>query len=91
MANNGALFAMSGNRNPYPDKRGVIEEGALADLLLINGNPLERIEILTEPAGNLALFMKDGRIYRNLINGKVDALVRHCAKGVVGPLQQLRP
>ena len=50
-------------RNPYPSKLGVIEEGAYADLLLINGNPLEDIAILTKPEENLALIMKDGVIF----------------------------
>jgi imidazolonepropionase-like amidohydrolase len=60
------LLALSGNRNPYPGKLGVIEEGALADLLLINGNPLENLAILTEPQKNIALVMKDGKIYKNI-------------------------
>ncbi len=66
-ANGAELLAMSGNRNPYPGKLGVIEEGAYADLLLINGNPLADIEILTKPDENLALIMKDGKIYKNAI------------------------
>ena len=65
---NGEILALSGPRNPYPGKLGVIEEGALADLLLINGNPLEDISILTEPDKNLALIMKDGKIYKNTID-----------------------
>jgi imidazolonepropionase-like amidohydrolase len=48
-------------------KIGVIEEGALADILLINGNPLENIEILTNPEQNLLLIMKDGKVYKNII------------------------
>jgi len=65
---NGEVLALSGPRNPYPGKLGVIEEGALADLLLINGNPLEDISILTKPEEGLALIMKDGKIYKNTIN-----------------------
>ncbi len=61
------LLAMSGPRNPYPGKLGVIEEGAYADLLLINGNPLADIKILTKPDENLALIMKDGKIYKNTL------------------------
>lgn len=38
---NAALLAMCGERNPYPAKLGVVEEGALADALLVDGNPLE--------------------------------------------------
>jgi len=64
---NAELMALSGKRNPYPGKLGVIEEGAYADLLLINGNPLKDISILTKPDENLALIMKDGKIYKNTV------------------------
>jgi imidazolonepropionase-like amidohydrolase len=64
---NAQLLAMSGKRNPYPDKLGVVEEGALADILLINGDPLADISILTRPEENLALIMKDGVIYKNVL------------------------
>jgi len=37
---NGELLALSGPCNPYPGKIGVIEQGALADLLLVDGDPL---------------------------------------------------
>ncbi|CAL8977700.1 Imidazolonepropionase [Propionicimonas sp. T2.31MG-18] len=65
---NAELLAMSGPRNPYPGKLGVIEEGAYADLLLVNGDPLKDISILTRPEENLALIMKDGKIYKNKVN-----------------------
>ena len=39
-ADNAELLALSGPRNPYPGKLGVVEEGALADLLLVDGDPL---------------------------------------------------
>lgn len=55
-------------RNPYPGRLGVIEEGAYGDIVLVNGNPLEDISILTKPQENLALIMKDGKIYKDLIN-----------------------
>jgi len=61
----GELMTLSGQRNPYPGKLGVIEEGALADLLLFDGNPLENIELMTDPENNLMLIMKDGVIYKN--------------------------
>ncbi len=64
-SNSAELLALSGPRNPYPGKLGVIEEGAYADLLLINGDPLKDISILTKPEENLALIMKDGKIYKN--------------------------
>lgn len=62
------LMALSGPRNPYPGKLGVIEEGAYADLLLVEGNPLDNIEVLTQPEENLVLIMKDGMIYKNTIH-----------------------
>lgn len=62
------LLQLSGERNPYPGKIGVIEEGAYADILLIDGNPLKDIEVLTKPDENLDLIMKDGEIYKNEMN-----------------------
>jgi imidazolonepropionase-like amidohydrolase len=58
---------MSGKRNPYPGKLGVVEEGALADLLLIDGDPVENFKLIADPAKNFVLIMKDGKIYKNLI------------------------
>ncbi|MEJ2476598.1 MAG: amidohydrolase family protein [Desulfobacterales bacterium] len=66
-SNGAEHLSMSGNRNPYPGKLGVIEEGAYADLLLINGNPLADIEILTKPDESLAPIMKDGKVYKNTL------------------------
>ncbi len=59
---NGELLALSGRRNPY-GKLGVIEEGALADLLLVKGSPLEKLSLLENP-DNLVVIMKDGKIYK---------------------------
>jgi len=64
-ANNAELMSWSGPRNPYPGTLGVIEEGAYADLLLVDGNPLENLHLFDDPAKNLALIMKDGKIYKN--------------------------
>ncbi len=61
----GELLDLSKRFNP--GKLGVIEEGALADILLVNGDPLEDISILTKPEENLALIMKDGTIYKNTV------------------------
>ena len=41
-----------------------MKEGALADLLLVDGNPLARIEVLGDPAKNFDVIMKDGKIYK---------------------------
>jgi imidazolonepropionase-like amidohydrolase len=64
---NAQLLALSGKRNPYPGKLGVVEEGALADLLLIEGNPLENIDLVADPASNFKIIMKDGVIYKNTL------------------------
>jgi imidazolonepropionase-like amidohydrolase len=65
---NAEVLAMTGPRNPYPGKLGVIEEGAYADILLVNGDPLKDISILEHPKDALALIMKDGRIVKNEIS-----------------------
>lgn len=64
---NAELLALSGKRNPYPGKLGVVEEGALADLLLVDGNPLENIALVTDPARNFLIIMKDGTIYKDAL------------------------
>ena len=64
---NAELLALCGKRNPYPGKLGVIEEGALADLLLVDGNPIENIKLIADPAKNFVVIMKDGNVYKNLL------------------------
>lgn len=64
---NAELLAMSGPRNPYPGKLGVIEAGAFADLLIVKGDPLANIQLLADPASNLGLIMKDGQIVKNTL------------------------
>ena len=64
---NGELLKLSGPRDPYPGKLGVIEEGALADLLLIEGDPLTNLQLIENAGENLVVIMKDGKIYKNLL------------------------
>lgn len=64
---NAELLAMSGKRNPYPGKLGVVEEGALADLLLVDGDPIADIKLIADPAKNLVVIMKDGKVYKNAL------------------------
>lgn len=64
-ATNAELLSLSGSRNPYAGKLGVLEEGAFADLLLVNGNPLENLALLENPQENLLVIMKDGRIHKD--------------------------
>ena len=58
---NAQLLALSGPRTPYPGKLGVIEEGALADLILVNGDPLANLGLIADPGRNFAVIMKDGK------------------------------
>jgi imidazolonepropionase-like amidohydrolase len=66
-SDNAQLLALSGPRNPYPGKLGVVEEGALADLLLVQGDPLANIKLIETPEASLVVIMKDGKIYKNLL------------------------
>jgi imidazolonepropionase-like amidohydrolase len=66
-ADNGELLALSGPRSPYVGKLGVVQEGALADLLLVDGDPIADIKLIEDPAKNLLAIMKDGKIYKNLL------------------------
>jgi imidazolonepropionase-like amidohydrolase len=54
-------------RNPYPGKLGVVEKDAFADLLVVDGNPLDDIRLIESPEKNLAVIMKDGVIYKNTL------------------------
>ncbi|MGJ1415567.1 amidohydrolase family protein [Sphingobacterium multivorum] len=62
---NGELLQLSGLRSPYPGKLGAVEEGALADLILVDGDPLKNLKLLADPEKNFLLIMKDGQIYKN--------------------------
>lgn len=64
---NAELLHMSGPRNPYPAPVGVIEPGACADLLLVDGDPLKHIALLAEPEKNLLVIMKDGRFFKDAL------------------------
>lgn len=63
---NAQLLALSGPRSPYAGELGVVKEGALADLLLVNGDPLADIDLLAEPETSFAVIMKDGVIEKGL-------------------------
>ncbi len=64
----GELAALTGPNNPWQEgPLGVIQEGAYADILLVDGNPLEDIMIMTSDE-NFDLIMKDGVIYKNELN-----------------------
>ncbi|MBJ6132932.1 amidohydrolase family protein [Ochrobactrum sp. Q0168] len=65
---NADLVALSGPRNPYPAKLGRIEAGAYADILVLDGNPLDDISLIADPDRTIKLIMKDGRIHKNTLS-----------------------
>ena len=65
---NAELVKLCGPRDPYPGKLGVVEEGALADLILVDGNPLENIDLVVDPDSNFKVIMKNGQVYKNTVN-----------------------
>ena len=67
-SSNAELLERSGKRHPYREGAlGVIDEGAYADVLLVKGNPLEDISLLTAPNENLSVIMKDGKFVKNTL------------------------
>lgn len=63
---NARLLAMSGKRNPYPGRIGVVEEGALADLLLVDGDPTRDLTLIARPETGFVVIMKDGQIVKDI-------------------------
>jgi imidazolonepropionase-like amidohydrolase len=66
---NAELLMLSGPRHPYQEgPLGVIEEGAYADLILVDGNPLENLDIIGDADKNFVGIMKDGKIYKHTLH-----------------------
>lgn len=61
---NAQLLALSGPRSPYPGPLGVVREGALADLILVDGDPLADLHLIADPAAHFDLIVKDGVIVK---------------------------
>ena len=65
---NADLLALSGPRNPYGGAAlGALEQGAWADLLVVDGNPLENLRLLEDPERNLRVIVKSGKIVKNTL------------------------
>jgi len=68
---NAELCKMCGPRDPYPELDfGTVKEGACADILLVDGNPLENIELIADPWKNFVVIMKEGKVYKNKFQSK---------------------
>jgi imidazolonepropionase-like amidohydrolase len=65
---NARLLSLSGNRSPYKGQLGEVSQGALADLILVDGNPLQDINLLTQPEEKFLVIMKDGKLVKNEVN-----------------------
>ncbi len=63
----GALFALSSERAPYAGRLGVIRENALADLLVVDGDPETDLAWLDTPDSSLRLIMKGGRVFKTTL------------------------
>jgi imidazolonepropionase-like amidohydrolase len=65
---NGELLALSNLKHPYPGaKLGVVEADAYADLLIVDGNPIDDIMVMLDYENNFKLIMKDGKVYKNTL------------------------
>jgi len=65
---NGELLALSGHRNTYGGTLGVLAPGALADIVIADGDPTRNLDFLADPQTTLRVIMKDGRIYKNTLS-----------------------
>ena len=65
---NGQLLALSGQRAPYPGALGRLAAGALADLLVAEGDTTKNLDFLAHPEESLLLIMKNGRIYKDKLS-----------------------
>ena len=61
---NAELLQLSGLRSPYQGRLGVVEPGAMADLLLVDGDPLVDLEVIADPERTFVVIVKDGRIVK---------------------------
>ena len=64
----GKWLMKTGPKNPYKQgPLGVIEEGAYADIILVNGDPTAGVDVLLDHENNIPFVMKDGEIYKNTL------------------------
>ncbi len=67
-SNAGRWLAKSGTKNPYREGPiGVIEVGAYADMIVVEGNPLEDVNLLVDYDNTIKVVIKDGKIYKNAL------------------------
>lgn len=64
---NGELLALSGERSTYRGALGVIAPDALADLILVDGDPLEDLALIADPVRNFLVIVKDGVVVKDAL------------------------
>lgn len=64
---NAQLLKLSGARNPYRGDLGEVREGALADLILVDGNPLQDLSLVGDAERKFLLIIKDGVLVKNAL------------------------
>lgn len=65
---NASLFEMAGERNTYRGgKLGVIAEGAWADMILVDGDPIDDLSLIADPDANFKLIVKNGQVVKNAL------------------------
>jgi imidazolonepropionase-like amidohydrolase len=50
-----------------------VKPGAIADLLVVKGNPLKDVGVLTGQGEGLAAIMKEGRFFKNEMAARTSA------------------
>ena len=65
-SNAGKWLMATGPKNPYKEHQlGLIEEGAYADLILVQGDPTQDVAVLADYDANINFVMKDGKVFKN--------------------------
>jgi imidazolonepropionase-like amidohydrolase len=71
-----AATKLGGEIMMRPNELGQLKAGYLADIVMVDGNPLNDLRIMTEPA-KIAMVMKDGVIQKSLLDtSSFDASIR---------------
>ncbi len=66
-SDNAFILNLSGPRNPYPGVLGIIQKGAHADMLLVDGDPTQNLDLVSDPDTNFKVIMKAGTVYKNTL------------------------
>ena len=51
-------------------KLGIVEPGAFADLIVVDGNPLKKLELFLDQGAHLPVIMKAGKFHKNRLSSR---------------------